>query len=362
MSISEPAPVFVNTTWRRLLITIGVLLLYRAGCQIPLPGLDLDSFGGPGGPTRSFERISIFAVGVVPIFSVLIVVEIAKLACPALGRWEAADAKKAALLHRVAQIAALVIAAFHGLAMAHALAAVSGLVADPDWTFDAGIVATIVAATALLGWLGELVTRRGVGNGFWLLLVAPYLAGLPSEVLTALGLQRIGAINLSSLYGVAIYFLLAIFVVVALARTRAAPGAHGSGEGAMDRACSVDVWPAVLAKYVGVFLITALVLGLNKSINTSVFAVGNALHAMLTAVLIAGFAFMRARFRPGDVDGRPLRIIALAQIVICCFGELAPRVVGVALDGVWLIVIVATAMNCLASLGDGARAIPHGGE
>ncbi len=356
MAIGEPA--LKSGIWRRLFITIGVLLLYRLGCQIPLPGLDPQAISRfLGAPWMSLERLSIFALGVTPILSVLLIVEVVKLAFPALARWEAADERKAARLHRATQIAALVVAAFQGLGIAHALELAPGLVDDPDWTFQAGIVATFVAATALLGWLGERITLRGLGHGFWLLLVAPYLTKLPHAAAAIVELLRQGVVSQGDILVVIGCSLAAVALIVSLAMARGAPGRNSNisvageaAESGANEASLFDVWPPLLAKYVGGLLLGALILSLDKSMNTSFLAVGKPVHILVTAVLIAGFAIMRTGAAPGGAT-RPVGLTALAQIVICCGGEwlLTGLRLPFLLDGASLIVIVATALNVARS-------------
>ena len=370
-AIGEFASFLMPELLRRLSVTVGTLLLYRLGCQIPLPGLDPDRLDRLlGAPWMSLERMSIFALGVTPILSVLIIVEIAKLAFPAIARWEATDKGKAARLHRATQIAALVLAAFQGLSISHALELSPGLVDEPDWTFEAGIVATFVAATALLGWLADRMTLRGLGYGFWLLLVTPYLMRLPSAVATMIELLRQGAMSQGQIILVVGCAIAAVAVVVVLAR------AHGparlnsnvsiAGEFLDSRANGaglLDVWPPLLAKYAGGLVLGAVVLSLDKSIDVSFLAVGRPVHLLVTAALIAGFAAMRAGSAPGEA-ARPVAIMALAQIVICCGGEWLLLAGGLPflLDGVSLIVVVATALNVIRRFTDLAKpyAPPYG--
>jgi hypothetical protein len=327
-----------STRARRWLVTGGALCLYCLGWQIPLAGINVDallSLQSAHGP--ALPRLSIFMFGVLPIFSAMIVAEVAKLAFPALGRW--------ALLNRAIQIVALALTAFQALGLANALEGISGLVDEPGWAFRVAIVATLVAATALLGWLGDRITRQGVGDGFWLLLIAPLLTRLPYSGVLTFEYARQGLISLSVIYVAVGYCLLAGAVIVPLALTRwlaAGPSIGGEEDGSRAGVGFMDVWTPLLAQYVSVLLIAALGLALGRSFDIASFAVGAPLHLLLTAVLIAGFAYLRAP--RGDAASRPAIVAALAQIVICCVGELLAGNLGlpVAIDGPWLIVVVAT--------------------
>src|ERR1700744_2876195 len=99
-----------GTVGRRLLVTLGALLLFRLGRQIPLSGLDFTS--APEISRDLMLRVSIFGFGVTPIFSILFVDEIAKLAFPAIGERQARDARFADRLRRVFLALAILLAVF----------------------------------------------------------------------------------------------------------------------------------------------------------------------------------------------------------------------------------------------------------
>jgi preprotein translocase subunit SecY len=324
---------------RRSLVTIGALCLYCVGWQIPLAGISSEALGQLlSTPGTALPRLSVFMLGVLPIFSVLIVAEIAKLAFPALGRWTG--------LNRAIQIVALTLAAFQALGIANALEGINGLVDEPGWAFHAEMIATLVAATALLGWLGDCITRQGVGDGFWLLLIAPILTLLPHSGALVFEFARLGLISSSVIWVVLGYCLLASVLIVPLALTRWVPagGLIGAAndEGRANGARFMDVWTPLLAQYVGALLIGGLWLAEGSPLNMASFAVGAPLHLLITAALIVGFAFLRAQSRGGM--SRPAILAALAQIAVCCIGELLAGNLGLpfAIDGPWLIVVIAT--------------------
>jgi preprotein translocase subunit SecY len=331
---------------RRWLVTIGALCLYCLGWQIPLAGINSEALGtalsalGPALP-----RLSIFMLGVLPIFSAMIVAEIAKLAFPGLGRWTR--------LNRAIQVVALALAAFQALGLANGLEAIDGLVDEPGWAFHVEIVATLVAATALLGWLGDRITRQGVGNGFWLLLIAPILTLLPRSGALAYEYSRQGLVSPSVIWVAVGYCLLASVLIVPLALTRWVPGGPSIGAANDESHASVsfmDVWTPLLAQYVGFLLFVALELAGGSSINIASFAAGAPLHLLITAALIVGFSLLRAQSRGGMLQ--PAIMAMLAQIAICCIGEILARNLGLpfAIDGPWLIVVVATLTRVAATV------------
>jgi preprotein translocase subunit SecY len=379
-SISMP----VSPLWQRVLVTIGVVCIYRLGCHIPLPGLDPNGLGRLGLNSRlTLEQVSIFALGVIPIFSALALAELAKLIVPPFGRWAVAERYNARRLNRTIRLVALFLAAFQGFGIAGALADISGFVTDPDWTFRLTTVITFVAATALLAWLGDQITLHGFGNGFWLLLLALPLMRLPEAVIYSTALLQVEDVSPSALAVAISFILVAVAVLAALAIARArvdaavpagtaalpasspsrlpggVPGDLPSNLTAIPKPQAVpavgrdilDVWPPLLATYLGGILLVpvAFLQG-----NNTAFAIGNPLRLLIIAALIALFSFLRTLSRPsaGSWDSQLLKWTAAAQIVICVGGELLTRYLHVpfAINGPWLILAVAVAMSALMSM------------
>jgi preprotein translocase subunit SecY len=351
-------------TWRGLLVTVGVLLFYRLGCQIPVPGLDqetLDRLRDVGG----LEMLSIFALGVIPIFSVLLIVEIAAMAVPALGRWRTASRRNAERLHRFVLLAAMAMAAFQAISLVSAPEAISRLVSDLGWEFRLGIVVTFVGATALLGWLGDRITIHGLGNGFWLLLITPSLISMPSAAAGAFELWRQGSVGSAALFATVGYFALAIALLVTVAKPHHGPArsdlSPDVGEIQASRDEFADVWPPLLATYFGGFLIVAVALLATRDMNVvenPSIAVGSPVRIFVITALIALFTYLRALQVGVASTPRRLWMVALAQIIICAAGELLTRYSGLpfAINGSWLILGVAVATSCLASIDSKAQA------
>src|SRR5262249_38534428 len=181
----------------RLLLTAGILLVYRLGCQIPIPGLNTDALSRLNG-LLTIETVSIFALGVTPFLSALLIFEFIKLIIPPLARWEIGDPNNARRLDRYAYYLALVMAGLQARGVANALYGISGLIDGPR--LEIPIAMTFVAGVVLLRWLGDRITVHGLGNGFWLLLITPTLISLPNAALESIELLRRGAITPSAFF------------------------------------------------------------------------------------------------------------------------------------------------------------------
>jgi len=132
----------------------------------------------------------------------------------------------------------LLLAVLQGYGMATSLERVENLVDEPGPQFQLNAVATFVASTALLVWLAALISRHGVGSGFWILLLAPYLASLPGLALSEYEAVHSGIMSEASLVAVLAYVLIALATVAALARTLARSGMP------LDRTL---IWPLYIA-------------------------------------------------------------------------------------------------------------------
>jgi preprotein translocase subunit SecY len=178
----------------RLLFLIGALVVYRIGTFIPVPGID------PGAVARFFqdqsntilgivnmfsggalERLSIFAMGVMPYISASIIVQMMSMVVPSLMELRKEGESGRRKITEYTRYLTVVLAAFQSLAAAVALQN-GGMVIGTgfQWLFTATV--TLTTGTMFLMWLGEQITERGVGNGISMIILAGIVAGLPGAV------------------------------------------------------------------------------------------------------------------------------------------------------------------------------------
>jgi hypothetical protein len=169
---------------RRAGITLAALAVYWVGCWIPLPGIDITPLIGPT-PTHNtaVTRLSTMALGMTPVLSAFMLLEMLMIAFPSFRRWTTEPARREAL-NTWATVVALLIAALQATGIANALEQLPGLVPNPGPIFLAGVIVTLVGATALLTWLSSLITRYGIGHGFWLLVALPYAGSFVETMVT----------------------------------------------------------------------------------------------------------------------------------------------------------------------------------
>jgi preprotein translocase subunit SecY len=180
---------------RRVLFTIGALVILRLGGLLPLPGINPDMFlrvlpvaaSGVLGSDAA-RRLSIFALGVMPYVSACVIVYVIAAFSSRLRslRWSGPMGMRQ--LNHYIRVVALALTAFQGFGLAGAFEGIRGLVPEPGLGFRIGVTVSLVAGTAFLLWLGEQVSQRGIGDGVWLLLAADTIAGLPQAAFGILDL------------------------------------------------------------------------------------------------------------------------------------------------------------------------------
>jgi preprotein translocase subunit SecY len=178
---------------RRLLVTLGILAVYRFGAALPTPGVDPTAVGNflhANGSTifgllnllsgSSLSRLSLFALGIVPYVTASIAMQLLTAVVPTLKQLQKEGEAGYARLTQYTRYAAVALAA------AQAAAYTSIFDREAPLHLDAGrfvvVVLTLTAGTALLMWLGEQITKRGVGNGISILILASILAAAPAGV------------------------------------------------------------------------------------------------------------------------------------------------------------------------------------
>lgn len=135
------------------------------------------------GSALAIERIPVFALGVTPLISALLLVEVARLLSERFNDWVDAAPTNARRVNGYALIGALLIAAVQANSIANGLEAVDNVIAEPGLQFRLTVVVTLVASTALLAWLATFISANGLGSGIWVLLLVPHLASLPGSAL-----------------------------------------------------------------------------------------------------------------------------------------------------------------------------------
>jgi preprotein translocase subunit SecY len=215
---------------QRILFTILVLVVYRLGTYIPVPGIDgtaLKNFmegqgTGLGGMLSLFTggalaRMGIFALGVMPYISASIIIQLLASMVPALESLKKEGEQGRKKMNQYTRYATVGLAAFQGWAIAASIAA-GGLAHDPTLFFKLSCVVTLVGGTMFLMWLGEQITARGIGNGVSLIIYTGIVAEIPGAMAQFLSQGRSGVFPWWIIVGALLLVVGVIFFIVFMER------------------------------------------------------------------------------------------------------------------------------------------------
>ncbi len=207
----------------RILFTIGLLMVYRLGTYIPVPGIDgaaLQEFmdkasQGIGGLLQMFTggalgRMGIFALGIMPYISASIIVQLLAAMWPPLEQLKKEGEQGRKKINQYTRYGTVLLATFQAYGLAKSLEA-GDLVTNPGLYFEAATVITLVGGTMFLMWLGEQITARGIGNGVSLIIFVGIVARVPAAIAQFLAQGRSGAIS----PGVIVMVLVMVVTVIA---------------------------------------------------------------------------------------------------------------------------------------------------
>ena len=213
---------------QRLLFLLGALIVYRIGTFIPVPGINpaimaeifnqqkntilgvFNMFSG-----GALERMSLFALGVMPYISASIIIQLLTVTVPSLEQLKKEGESGRRKITSYTRYFTVLLATFQSFGVARMLMsqpANNGVplvyITDP-YSFTIVAVASLVTGTVFLMWLGEQITERGIGNGISMIIFAGIVAGLPAAVGGTLELVRTGELHE---FTVIVLFALAIAV------------------------------------------------------------------------------------------------------------------------------------------------------
>ena len=180
---------------KRILFTATILAAYRLGSWIPAPGVDsqsIQNFFNSGGRGQgifallntfsgsALSRFSLFALGIMPYVTASIILQLLTVVLPTLERLQKEGESGYAKINQYTRHLTVGLAAAQATGYAYLFKKSAALNANTGRIIL--IIVTLTAGTTLLMWLGELITKRGIGNGISLLIFASILASMPTGI------------------------------------------------------------------------------------------------------------------------------------------------------------------------------------
>ena len=220
----------MSELWTRLRFLFLAIIVYRIGAHIPVPGINPDQLAAlfrqnegtilslfnmfSGG---ALERMSIFALGIMPYISASIIMQLLTAISPQLEQLKKEGESGRRKISQYTRYGTLVLALVQATGMSVGLAS-QGVAFSVGFSFYFVAVTTFVAGALFMMWLGEQITERGIGNGISMLIFAGIVAGLPRAIGQSFESARQGDINIFALIMVGVVAVAIIAFVVFIER------------------------------------------------------------------------------------------------------------------------------------------------
>ncbi len=198
----------------KILLTLGILVLYRIGAYIPVPGIPfsgmlsayqssssansaiavLNLFSG-----GALSRVSVFCLGIMPYITAQIIMQMLQAVVPSLGtlaREGESGQRKVTQYTRYLTVALALLnsVGYLFLFKSSSFGIDFSEAGMPGWIMDIVVVVTMLAGAILIMWMGEVITQRGIGNGMSLIIFANIISGLPTSIVQSLSTAENGVL------------------------------------------------------------------------------------------------------------------------------------------------------------------------
>jgi len=217
---------------RRILMSFLFLAVYRIGVHIPTPGINGDALASFFAAARgtlfslidmfsggALERLSVFALGIMPYISASIIFSLLTVVIPYLERLQKEGEIGRKKIVQYTRYGTVILSIIQGFGIAVGLENMRGaagemIVLIPGWSFRLMTVITLTAGTAFIMWLGEQITERGIGNGISLIIFAGIVARMPNAIAGTYELFRVGQMNIITILFLMILMVLVVAVII----------------------------------------------------------------------------------------------------------------------------------------------------
>lgn len=181
---------------KKLFYTLWMLIVVRLGSQIPVPGTDnaaiqsvlnsnSDAFGFLNSITGgSFESFSIFALSITPYITASIIMQLMTLAIPALEEMQKDGEDGRKKIAKITRYVTIALSILQSVALSISFSGQGLMGKDPHWYNYVVTIITLTAGSAMLMWVGEQITEKGVGNGISIVLTVNILSRIPDDITT----------------------------------------------------------------------------------------------------------------------------------------------------------------------------------
>lgn len=220
----------------KILFTLGILALYRFGAYVPVPGIPFNEFANAFAQSGvsmamldlftggALSHFSVFSLGIMPYITASIIMQLMQGVIPAVGRWAKEGESGRKKITQVTRFMTL------GLGLINAIgylflfkSSAYGVVFSselPEIVTDIVVVFTLVAGTAFIMWMGELITQRGIGNGMSLIIFTSIISRVPSAIFSSVNLQSDMGMGIAVTVLIVVVVLLCIPAIIFVERAQ----------------------------------------------------------------------------------------------------------------------------------------------
>jgi preprotein translocase subunit SecY len=217
---------------KRILYTFALLSVYRVGVHVPTPGVDtvaLASFFARAKGTLlglfdmfsggALERLSVFALGIMPYISASIILQLLTVVVPHLEQLKKEGEQGRKKITQYTRYGTVLLSIIQGFGISVGLERMTApggaaVVISPGWGFRLMTVITLTAGTAFIMWLGEQITERGIGNGISLIIFAGIVARMPNAVGNTFRLLSTGEMGIFAILILTILMVLVVAFII----------------------------------------------------------------------------------------------------------------------------------------------------
>lgn len=211
---------------KRLLFTLGMLVVVRLGSHLPLPGVDKEAMANlfaQGGILGFFDlfaggalsRFSVFALGIMPYINASIIMNLLTAVVPTLEQWAKEGEEGRTKITKITRYATVFLAVIQAFGISVWLQNM-GVLMISGFGFRFLLLITLTAGTCFLMWLGEQITDFGIGNGISIIIFGGIIARIPSQIVQTFKLLQVGEIGIIPLVSLLLISVVVIGGVIAI--------------------------------------------------------------------------------------------------------------------------------------------------
>ncbi len=218
------------------MLTLGLVLVYRIGCFVILPGVDNNELGGASGGLGglldlftggAFNNASIFALGIMPYISASIIMQLMGIAVPAIQKLQREGESGRKKINQWTRYLTIIICAFQAPTyLGMYVYSSPGAVVNDGWLWYIGALFILVAGTMFVVWIGERITDKGIGNGISLLIMIGIIARFPGAFVEEMNFKMDHMGMVIFLVEIVFFLLVIAFCILLVQGTRRIPIQH----------------------------------------------------------------------------------------------------------------------------------------